>query len=90
MAQLKYLGTTVTNQNLIREDIKKRLNSGNSCYQGFKAYTTVKHSLYYVYRSIGTLFLNVSKYSLFLQPLPPGTDLFMNYISDIAGINQSV
>jgi hypothetical protein len=27
-----YLGTTITNQNLIQEDIKKRLNSRNVCY----------------------------------------------------------
>jgi hypothetical protein len=26
------LGTTVTNQNLIQEEIKSRLNSGNACY----------------------------------------------------------
>jgi hypothetical protein len=26
-----YLGTTVTNQNLIQEEITKRLNSGNAC-----------------------------------------------------------
>jgi hypothetical protein len=26
------LGTTVTNQNLIQGDIKRRLNSGNACY----------------------------------------------------------
>jgi hypothetical protein len=32
MPQLKYLGTTVTNQNLIQEEIKRRLNSGNACY----------------------------------------------------------
>jgi hypothetical protein len=30
--QIKYLGTTVTNQNLIQEEIKRRLNSGNACY----------------------------------------------------------
>jgi hypothetical protein len=30
--QFKYLGTTVTNQNLIQEEIKRRLNSGNTCY----------------------------------------------------------
>jgi hypothetical protein len=32
VSQLKYLGTTVTNNNLIQEEIKRRLNSGNACY----------------------------------------------------------
>jgi hypothetical protein len=31
-SQFKYLGMTVTNQNLIQEEIKRRLNSGNACY----------------------------------------------------------
>ena len=28
----KYLGTTLTNQNSIAEEIKSRLKSGNACY----------------------------------------------------------
>jgi hypothetical protein len=32
VSQFKYLGTIVTNQNLIQEEIKRRLNSGNACY----------------------------------------------------------
>jgi hypothetical protein len=31
VAQFKYLATAVTNQNLIQEEIKRRLNSGNAC-----------------------------------------------------------
>jgi hypothetical protein len=32
MSQFKYLGTTVTIQNLNQEEIKRRWNSGNACY----------------------------------------------------------
>jgi hypothetical protein len=32
VAQFRYLGTTITNQNMIQEKIKGRLNSGNACY----------------------------------------------------------
>jgi hypothetical protein len=32
MARLKYVGTTVTDQSLIQEEIKRRLNSDNVCY----------------------------------------------------------
>jgi hypothetical protein len=32
VAQFRYLGTTIINQNLIQEEIKRRLNSGNACY----------------------------------------------------------
>jgi hypothetical protein len=30
--QFKYFGMAVTNQNLIEEEIKSRLNFGNACY----------------------------------------------------------
>jgi hypothetical protein len=32
VATFKYLGTTLTNQNYINDEIKSRLNSGNPCY----------------------------------------------------------
>jgi hypothetical protein len=31
VSQFKYLGTIITNQNLIQEGIKRRLNSGTAC-----------------------------------------------------------
>jgi hypothetical protein len=33
VSQFKYLGITITNQNLIQDEIKIRLNSGNACYR---------------------------------------------------------
>jgi hypothetical protein len=36
VAQFRYLGTTVTNQTLIQDEIKRRLNSGNACYHSIK------------------------------------------------------
>jgi hypothetical protein len=38
MAQFKYLGMTVRNQNSITEEIKKRLNSGNACYHSVQKF----------------------------------------------------
>jgi hypothetical protein len=32
VTQFKYLGRTIANQSLIREEIKRRLNSDNACY----------------------------------------------------------
>jgi hypothetical protein len=36
VAQFRCLGMTVTNQNLMWEEIKRRLNSGNACYHSVR------------------------------------------------------
>jgi len=38
MEEFKYLGTTVTNQNSIAEEIKSRLRSGSACYHSVQTF----------------------------------------------------
>jgi hypothetical protein len=37
MAKFRYLGTTLTDQICMREEIKSRLNSGNACYHSVQS-----------------------------------------------------
>jgi hypothetical protein len=41
----KYLGTTLTNQNFIQEEIKGRFKSGNACYHSVQNF--VSYSFFY-------------------------------------------
>jgi hypothetical protein len=38
VATFKYLGTTLTEQNCMQEEIKSRLNSGNACYHSVQSF----------------------------------------------------
>jgi sorting nexin-29 len=56
VSQFKYSGTTVTNQNLIQEEIKMRLNSGNACYHSVQnrlsSYLLLKNLKIRMYKTI--------------------------------------
>ena len=56
MEEFKYLGTTLTNQNSIQEEIKSRLKSGNACYhsvQNLLSYSLLSKNIKVkIYRTI--------------------------------------
>ena len=48
MEEFKYLGTTLTDQNFIQEEIKSRLKLGNACYHSVQS----KNLKIKIYRTI--------------------------------------
>jgi hypothetical protein len=57
--EFKYLGTTLTNQNSIQEQIKSRLKSGNDCY----------HLQYLLSSSLLSKNLNIKRYRTIILPV---------------------
>jgi hypothetical protein len=45
VAQFSYLETTVRNQSLIQDEIKRKLNSGNACYRRKQWPRSLRHEL---------------------------------------------
>jgi hypothetical protein len=53
VTQFRYLGTTITNQDVIQEEIKKRLNSGNACYRSVQSSRLLSKNIKFgIYKTI--------------------------------------
>jgi hypothetical protein len=61
VAQFRYFGMIVTNQNLIQEEIKRRLNLSNACYHSIQNLLS-SHSLSKKIRIYKTIILPVVLY----------------------------
>jgi hypothetical protein len=43
--EFKYLGTTLTDQSSIQEEIKRKLKSGNACYHSVQIFFVVQFAM---------------------------------------------
>jgi hypothetical protein len=70
VSHFRYLGTIVTNQNLIQEEIKRRMNCRNACYQSLQnllySHLLSRNAKIRIYR---TIILSVVLYKCEIWPL---------------------
>jgi hypothetical protein len=59
VVEFKHLGTILTNQNSIHEEITSRLKSGNACY----------HSVQYLSSSVLSESINIKIYRIMILPI---------------------
>jgi hypothetical protein len=77
VAKFGYLGTTITNQNFIQEEIKRRMNSDNACY----------HSVQNLFSS-HLLSKNIN-IRIYKTSFSCGSVCVQNLVSDIKGGTQT-
>jgi hypothetical protein len=91
--QCDYFGTTLTNQNLIQEEIKRRLNSDNACYhlvQNLFSHLLSKDVKIRIYKTIilPLVLYGCETWSLLTSRDENGLTVFENRVLRIFGLNR--
>ena len=77
--ELKYLGTTLTNQNSIQEEIKSRLKLGNTCYYLVQNFFVFQFAIQ-----------NFKDQDIYYYNFARGSVWVWNFVADIEGGMQAV
>jgi len=75
MAKFMYVGTAVTHQNYIREEIESRLNLGNACYYSIQSLLSSRLLSENLIKTYKTIILSVVLYGCETWSLALGTSI---------------